>query len=215
MLTDTFTDNANGRGQKLLFVDDHQIILDALCYMASPHYEVRSVDNLAQFEQMLDSYAPDLVILDVAMADGSGLDAASRLLSERPGLKILFLSMYTDPTFVRRALDSAASGYLSKNAPYNELLAAIRTILAGGKYIPSRMRPAPEVEGGRLTERQTEVLRLISQGFSAKEIASSLNISVRTAEFHRAAIMDRLKLHSTAMMTRYALERGIVCLEHP
>jgi DNA-binding NarL/FixJ family response regulator len=120
--------------------------------------------------------------------------------------------MHTEPKVVKRAIDSGAQGYLSKRAPMEELLLAIRTILNGGKYIGSRVQvsldehAAPE---GLLTERQIEVLRLISQGCSAKEIASKLNISVRTAEFHRAAIMDRLKLHSTAMMTRYAVERGI------
>jgi DNA-binding NarL/FixJ family response regulator len=120
--------------------------------------------------------------------------------------------MHTEPKLVKRAMDAGAKGYLSKRAPAEELMLAIRTVLDGGTYIGSNLadqnngQPVPE---GPLTERQKEVLRLISQGCSAKEIASRLNISVRTAEFHRAAIMDRLKLHSTAMMTRYAVEQGV------
>ena len=109
-------------------------------------------------------------------------------------------------------MEIGARGYLSKRAPAEELMLAIRTVLNGGTYIGSRVQAESEQEHlqeGALTERQKEVLRLISQGCSAKEIATELNISARTAEFHRAAIMDRLKLHSTAMMTRYAVERGL------
>ncbi len=170
------------------------------------------MDNLEGFQEIVDRFCPDLVVLDVRMPDGDGFEIARRILERRPETKIMFLSMHTEPRVVKRAIDSGAQGYLSKRAPMEELMLAIRTILNGGKYIGSRVQasldeqPAPE---GLLTDRQIEVLRLISQGCSAKEIASKLNISVRTAEFHRAAIMDRLKLHSTAMMTRYAVERGI------
>lgn len=197
---------------KVLFVDDHHLVLDALAFMAQPDYEVLAVDNLHGFEETVDKFCPDLVVLDVRMPDGDGFEIARHISERRPGTKIMFLSMHTEAKVVKRAIDSGAQGYLSKRAPMEELLLAIRTILNGGKYIGSRVQvslddqPAPE---GLLTERQIEVLRLISQGCSAKEIASKLNISVRTAEFHRAAIMDRLKLHSTAMMTRYAVERGI------
>jgi DNA-binding NarL/FixJ family response regulator len=109
-------------------------------------------------------------------------------------------------------MDLGARGYLSKRAPLDELLTAVNSVLAGGTYIGSSLQaegPDEMSPEGMLTDRQIEVLRLIAQGCSAKEIAAKLNISVRTAEFHRAAIMDRLKLHSTAMMTRYALERGL------
>lgn len=200
------------RRSKLLFADDHHLVLDVLTHMASQEYEVHGVDSLNAFEQAVDSFAPDLVILDIRMPDGDGIEAARRILANRPGLKLMFLTMHTEPSFVKRAIDTGAQAYLSKRAPAEELLLAIRTVLNGGKYIGSRVQPVEQDEvgvEGTLTERQKEVLRLIAQGCSAKEIASRLNISVRTAEFHRAAIMDRLKLHSTAMMTRYAVERGL------
>jgi len=198
---------------KILFADDHHLVLDALLFVASPHYEVKGVDNLHEFEKAIDQFGPDLAVLDIRMPDGDGFEAARRILAQHPHLKLMFLSMHTEPKFVKRAIETGAQAYLSKRAPMEELLLAIRTVLNGGKYIGSRLQlDADEQElspEGALTQRQLEVLRLISQGCSAKEIANKLNISVRTAEFHRAAIMDRLKLHSTAMMTRYAVERGL------
>lgn len=197
---------------KLLFVDDHHLILDALAHIAGESYEVHAVDSLQELEETIDSFGPDLVVLDIRMPDGDGIEAARRILTRRPGLKLMFLTMHTEPSFLKRAVDAGAQAYLSKRAPGEELMLAIRTVLNGGKYIGSRLQAAAQEDRGTegtLTERQKEVLRLIAQGCSAKEIASRLNISVRTAEFHRAAIMDRLKLHSTAMMTRYAVEQGL------
>jgi DNA-binding NarL/FixJ family response regulator len=198
--------------RKLLFADDHQLVLDAVTFVAGPHFDVKTTDTLTSFEDSIDSFEPDLAVLDIRMPDGDGFETAKRVLERRPGQKIIFLSMHTEPRVVKRAMELGAKGYLSKRAPLDELLTAIQSVLAGGTYIGSSLQAdgqdelAPE---GMLTERQIEVLRLIAQGCSAKEIAGKLNISVRTAEFHRAAIMDRLKLHSTAMMTRYAVERGL------
>jgi DNA-binding NarL/FixJ family response regulator len=197
---------------KLLFVDDHHLVLDALVSMASPQFEVRTADSFRGLEEGVASFLPDLAILDVRMPDGDGYEAAQRVLEKRPEQKLMFLSMHTETSFVKRALDVGAMGYVSKRAPMDELLTAIRTVLGGDKYVGAQenedLKDASSADGA-LTGRQVEVLRLIAQGCSAKEIAGNLNISVRTAEFHRAAIMDRLKLHSTALMTRYAVERGL------
>lgn len=197
---------------KLLFADDHHLVLDALMFMASPEYSVRGIDNLSSFQEVFKDYSPDLVVLDIRMPDGDGFELAERLLKGHPDLKLMFLSMHTEAKYVKRAVETGAQAYISKRAPMEELMLAIRTVLNGGTYVGSHVEmpdEAPAAPEENLTERQLEVLRLISQGFSAKEIASKLAISVRTAEFHRAAIMDRLKLHSTAMMTRYAVERGL------
>lgn len=196
---------------KLLFADDHHLVLDALVFMAGDEYEVHSVDRLSAFEEAVDSFSPDLAILDIRMPDGDGIEAARRMRSKRPGLKLMFLTMHTEPSYLKRAIDTGAQAYLSKRSPAEELMLAIRTVLNGGTYISQTQVAEQEGQGaeGTLTERQKQVLRLIAQGCSAKEIANQLNISVRTAEFHRAAIMDRLKLHSTAMMTRYAVEQGL------
>jgi DNA-binding NarL/FixJ family response regulator len=204
--------SAETQRPKLLFADDHHLVLDALAFMAGSDYEVRGVDTSAAFETEVDEFAPDVAILDLRMPDGNGFDLARRVLKKHPDLKLMFLSMHAESKFVRQAMEVGAKGYLSKRATAEELMLGIRTVLNGGTYVGTRAHADgdPEhVEEGMLTERQKEVLRLISQGCSAKEIATRLNISVRTAEFHRAAIMDRLKLHSTAMMTRYAVERGL------
>ncbi len=199
--------------RKVLFTDDHHLVLDALFYVAQDEYDVRGVDTLATLQGAVNDFSPDLVVLDIRMPDGDGIDAARELLQRRPGIKVLFLSMHTEPQLVKRAMETGAMGYVSKRAAADELMLAIRTVLNGGKYIGARTEGQAEngTDGSdrELTERQKEVLRLIAQGCSAKDIANQLNISVRTAEFHRAAIMDRLKLHSTAMMTRYAVEKGL------
>jgi len=198
--------------RRLLFADDHQLVLDAVTFVASPHFEVKTTDTLKSFEDEVENFQPDLAILDIKMPDGDGFETAKRVLERNPKQKIIFLSMHTEPRVVKRAMELGAQGYLSKRAPLDELLTAIQSVLGGGTYIGSSLNSELQDElepEGMLTERQIEVLRLIAQGCSAKEIAAKLSISVRTAEFHRAAIMDRLKLHSTAMMTRYAVERGL------
>ena len=201
-----------GTKRKVLFSDDHHIVLDALAYVAQDEYNVRAVDTLAALHACIDEFKPDLVVLDIRMPDGDGIEAGRLLLNRRPDLKVLFLSMHNEPELVKRAMDAGAMGYVCKRAAADELMLAIRTVLNGGKYIGARIDvPTDDGENSErvLTERQREVLRLIAQGCSAKDIANQLNISVRTAEFHRAAIMERLKLHSTAMMTRYAVEKGL------
>ncbi|HMF74887.1 MAG TPA: response regulator transcription factor [Bryobacteraceae bacterium] len=205
--------SAENARRKLLFLDDHHLVLDALSFMASPYFDVLTADSVKSFEEAIDKHSPDLAVLDIRVPDGDVFDVARRALVGRPDMKVMFLSMHTESRFIKRAVDIGAKAYLSKRAPMDELLTAINTVLNGGKYMGSRLHSdfeeahaAPE---GALTGRQIEVLRLIAQGCSAKDIAGRLSISVRTAEFHRAAIMDRLKLHSTAMMTRYAVERGL------
>jgi DNA-binding NarL/FixJ family response regulator len=203
--------NVTGR-PKLLFADDHHLVLDALAFMAKPHFEVRTADTLSGFEETVDRFRPDLAILDVHMPDGDGFEVARRVLERRPSLKIIFLSMHTETRFMKRAMEVGARAYLSKRGRMQELLSAIHAVLKGGTYLfghLSEEKEQPAASEEALTGRQLEVLRLISQGRTAREIAGCLGISIRTAEFHRAAIMHRLKLHSTALMTRYAVERGL------
>ncbi len=199
---------------KLLLGDDHHLILDALCVMMKDQFNVLTVDNSSAFINAVENFHPDVAILDVSMPGGDGFMTARKVLERQPTLPIVFLSMYGDSSYVDQAARVGAKAYLSKRVPAQELISAIHAVLDGGTLLNPA---APQEEGGTqpasgrsdLTARQREVLRLITLGCSAKEIANQLKISVRTAEFHRAAIMQRLGLHSTAQMTRYAIANEI------
>lgn len=195
--------------KKILLADDHHLILDALRAMMSADFDVAAVDNSEAFMDAAMSFQPDVAILDISMPGGDGLTTAKRVLERSPYLPIIFLSMYAEPLYIDQAAQVGAKGFLSKVAPAQEVLAAIHAVLEGENLLasPVQRESGPPISPAKndLTTRQREVLRLIALGSSAKDIANQLNISVRTAEFHRAAIMQRLGLHSTAEMTRYAI----------
>jgi DNA-binding NarL/FixJ family response regulator len=165
------------------------------------------------------SLKPDVILLDVVMPDQSGLDIIPALLHESPGTKILVLSMQDDPRYVREAFDAGASGYVLKEAADSEVFAAVREVAGGGRYVDpelgARLVAAESAERRRaeedpLSEREGEVLRLLALGHTNQEIAKQLYISVRTAETHRAHIMQKLRLSSRAELVRYALDRGLL-----
>lgn len=195
------------RRHRLLFADDHRMMLDAFRMVAGPQYDVEVACSVEEFEQAVRLQPPDLAILDIHMPDGDGIAAARRARSIAPDLKVLFVSKHSEIHYVQQAVKVGASGFLPKSAPANELLEAIDTVVKGGTYLKDL--PTATEDGTELTDRQKQVLKLISHGLSAKEIATKLDISVRTAEFHRACIMERLNLHSTAQMTRYAIDHGL------
>jgi DNA-binding NarL/FixJ family response regulator len=153
---------------------------------------------------------PEVVLLDVTMPGLNGLDAARLIVEQTPNTKIVFLTMHANRMIVREAFRAGASAFVVKTCALSGLVLAVRTVLAGDTYV------SPEVqEGGaqapseELSGRQIDVLRLIAQGCNAKQIAFKLNISSRTAEFHKNALMEKLSLHTTAQLTRYAIEKGI------
>jgi len=197
---------------KVLVADDHHLILDALKEMLRTQFNVFAVDNSQSFIDAVERFQPDIAVLDVSMPGGDGFLTARRVLQQRPSLRIVFLSMHGDTKYIDQAVQVGAKAYLSKRLPAQELISAIQAVLEGETLLNSA---AERAEAGNqdgkadLTSRQREVLRLIARGSSAKDIANQLNISVRTAEFHRAAIMQRLGLHSTAQMTRYAIANDL------
>jgi len=197
---------------KILLADDHHLILDALRTMMSD-FEVRAVDNSDAFFKEIDSFRPDVAILDIKMPGEDGFTTARKALQRNPDLPIIFLSMYAEAKYVDQAAQVGARAYLSKVLSAQELITAVRAVLEGENLLPapenSEASGSESPSKNELTARQREVLRLIALGSSAKDIANQLNISVRTAEFHRAAIMQRLGLHSTAQMTRYAIANDI------
>ncbi len=195
---------------KVLLADDHHLILDALRAMMSDDFNVATVDNSESFLEAVSNFKPDVAILDINMPGTDGFITAKKVLDRTPDLPIVFLSMYAEPRFLDQAAQVGAKAYLSKVAPAQELISAIHAVLEGETLLSSVPRDtSASASKAGLTARQREVLRLIALGSSAKDIANQLNISVRTAEFHRAAIMQRLGLHSTAQMTRYAIANSI------
>jgi DNA-binding NarL/FixJ family response regulator len=205
------TDVANRT--KVLLADDHRLILDALRAMMSKDFEVSAVDNSEDFVNAVGTFRPDVAILDINMPGGDGFSTAKKVLEQNPSLPIVFLSMYAESRYADQAAQVGAKAYLSKTAPAQDLISAIHAVLEGEVLLSPPSTPeesaSPQAPKTELTARQREVLRLIAMGSSAKDIANQLNISVRTAEFHRAAIMQRLNLHSTAQMTRYAIANNI------
>lgn len=196
---------------KLLIADDHHLILDALQAMMKTQFDILGVDNGQAFINRVDEFRPDVAILDVSMPNGDGFLTARKVLESHPFLPIIFLSMHGDRSYVEQAAQVGAKAFLSKRIPAEELIAAIKVVLSGGTLLSLPVSDTAADHDGKsgLTGRQREVLRLIATGCSAKDIANHLNISVRTAEFHRAAIMQRLSLRSTAQMTRYAIANNI------
>ena len=206
--------NQTNSKPKLLVVDDHHCLLDALTFVLSSSYNTQSVDSLHHLDLAIAAFAPEIVILDIAMPDGDGITTAQRLAKLYPDLKLVVLSAHCDAGQIQRSIQAGVLAFVCKRASSDELLEAINTVLRGGRFLSPELRPLLDsnsvAQDQGLTIRQREVLQLIAKGCSAKEIATSLNISVRTAEYHRACIMGRLNLHSTAMMTRYAVEQGMV-----
>ena len=156
---------------------------------------------------------PDLALMDICMPELSGVETTRKLREIAPDCKVILISMHSQPEFIREAFRVGASGYLLKLSAASELMTAIREVMSGSVYVSSGIAqdalsslvsPAPT-----LSPRQREVLRLVAEGCSAKEVAGRLHITVKTAQFHKTGIMTKLGVHSTAELTKYALGHGI------
>ena len=160
---------------------------------------------------------PDVAVVDLAMPSLNGVEATRRIAREAPSVRTLVLSMYTGEEYVREALAAGAAGYLVKDSAADDLVEAIRLVGKGGQVLSPAIAhlSGPRTKGGaspldRLTSREREVLQLIAEGNSNKEIASRLTLSVKTVEAHRTNLMTKLDIHDTASLTRFAIARGLV-----
>jgi DNA-binding NarL/FixJ family response regulator len=207
---------------RVVIVDDHAILRAGLRRVleAEPDIEVvgeaESADR-AVFEAM--SGQPDVVLMDVMMPGKTGIEGMPAVLAAVPDVKVLVLSMQDDPHYVREAFAAGAAGYVLKEAADSEVVGAVRAVAAGERYVHPALGArlvAAEAEERRraeadpLSDREREVLRLLALGHTNQEIAKSLYISVRTAETHRAHIMQKLRLRSRAELVRYALDNGLI-----
>jgi len=207
---------------RVLIVDDHAVVRAGLAMLVNAEDDLEAVGEAGSAREAIfeaRSTKPDLVLMDVMMPDQSGLEVVPQLLKEHPEAKVLVLSMQDDPRYVREAFEAGASGYVLKEAADAELVAAIREIADGGRYVHpelgARLVAAETAERRRaeedpLSDREREVLRLLALGHTNQEIAKELYISVRTAETHRAHIMQKLRLSSRAELVRYALSQGLL-----
>jgi two-component system response regulator NreC len=209
-------------GTRVLIVDDHAVVRSGLKLVLDADEGIDPVGEAGTARDAIfeaRALKPDVILLDIVMPDQSGLEIIPTLLHENPDTKILVLSMQDDPRYVREAFDAGASGYVLKEAADSEVVAAVREVAGGGRYVDpelgARLVAAESAERRRaeedpLSEREGEVLRLLALGHTNQEIAKQLYISVRTAETHRAHIMQKLRLSSRAELVRYALDRGLL-----
>ncbi len=208
---------------RVLLADDHRLFSEGLCGLLAPHFDVVGVacdgQELVEVARRLD---PEVIVLDVSMPLLNGIAAARRIRTVTPRAKLVFLTAHREVAYAARALEVGASGYVLKHSTSAELISAIRVVLEGGTYLappiaeelgPSRRRVPATAETDEvsveLTRRQREVLQLVVSGHSAKEIAALLSISRRTAEFHKARLMETLGVQTTAGLVKNAIDAGI------
>jgi DNA-binding NarL/FixJ family response regulator len=207
---------------RILLADDHSFILAGVRSLLEAHYDlVGQVSDGKSLVEAAGTLRPDLIILDVTMPLLNGIDAARQIKKVWPEARLLFLSMHNSPVYLREAIDAGGSGYLLKASAVEELRTAIQKILKGQTFVaPSFERGifedvrASVLRPGRssvqLTERQREVLQLIAEGRGNKEIAAILDVSVKTVEFHRGRIMNKLGIHTVAEIIKWAVQVGLV-----
>lgn len=207
---------------RVLIVDDHAVVRSGLRLLLEAEDDIEPVGEAGSARDAVfqaRALKPDVILLDVVMPEGSGLEVLPQLKHENPEAKVLILSMQDEARYVREAFAGGASGYVLKEAADNEVVAAVREVAGGGRYVNPELGArlvAADAEASRLAEedplsdREREVLRLLALGHTNQEIAKQLYISVRTAETHRAHIMQKLHLQTRADLVAYALERGLL-----
>jgi len=210
-----------GRILRVLLVDDHVVVREGLKTLINNETDMQVVGEATDGREVRELAAqlrPDVVVMDVSMPHLNGIDATKKLREAFPEIKILALSGYEDRVYIRRMMEAGATGYVLKRSASGELLRALRLVTSGALYLDSeaarRLEGFMGTPGARatktpdLTPRETEVLRLIAWGFSNKEIAARLGITVKTVETHRARSMEKLDLQSRAAIVRLAIDQG-------
>ncbi len=211
---------------RIVLADDHALVRAGIRELVQklPGVEVvAEASNGRQALEIVQAQMPDLVLLDIGMKELNGLEVAERITREHPGVKALILSMHANEEYVLRALRAGASGYMLKDSAITELKLAIEAVLAGKTYLsPAISRnvidsylnrtaaPARKNSLDLLTPRQREILQLIAEGNSTKEIAANLNLSAKTVETHRAQLMERLDIYDVASLVRFAIREGLI-----
>jgi DNA-binding NarL/FixJ family response regulator len=202
------------RRPTVAIADDHLLMAEGLAKLVEADFDVvAKVDHGRELLRIASQTRPDLALIDVSMPELTGMETTRELLKLAPACKVILISMHAQPAMVREGFRVGASGYVLKRSAAVDLIAAMWEVLKGNAYVSSAiakdalsslLAPAPQ-----LTARQREVLRLVAEGKSAKQIANHLNIAVKTAQFHKTSIMQRLGAHTTAELVKYAIDHGI------
>lgn len=202
---------------RVVIVDDHPMIAEGIQSILESYDDIEVVGTLTDGQTAVDqvnALAPDVILMDLNMPGLSGLTATEMILEVRPSTHILILSMHDSPEYISTALRHGAKGYVLKDVPTEEIRIAIETVMAGKEYLCTGAKGslAPKTTDGRepLTTREQTILLELAQGKSNKEVAHILGISVRTVETHRNNIRRKLGINSTAGLTRYAMEHGVL-----
>jgi len=205
---------------RILLADDHALMLDGFCNLLEPKYDVvgTAEDGKALVEAAI-RLKPELIILDITMPILNGIDAARQIRKHLPQVKLLFVTMHTSPTYLQAALEAGANGYAVKSSGRKEILAAVEKVLGGNRYITPGVGgdglqrwgdPARAAASLRLSARERQILQMTAEGKSRKEVAYALGISEKTVAFHKNNLKHKLGLQSTAQLTRYALDEGLI-----
>ena len=215
---------------RVLIVDDHALVRSGLRLLLNAVDEITVEDEAGTAEEGVRKarlHKPDVVVLDIVMPGQSGLDVVAEIKQAAPKTAILVLSMHDDQSYVREAFACGVGGYLLKEAADSELVTAVHEVAAGGRYLhpllgarlasvtKAEQRAAERVAAGPLSERERQVLRLLALGYTNSEIAKMLFVSVRTAETHRAHILQKLHLATRSALVRYAVQEGLLTDETP
>ena len=214
---------------KLLIADDHMLVAEGIQKLLESEVDfVASVCDGRALMQAVETHNPDIVVVDISLPLLNGLDATRQIKKSRPELKVIILTMHAEQMYVTEAFRIGVSGYVLKQSVSSELLQAIREVVKGNTFvsptiaqglIDRAVNPPQESMEGRedfatpLSSRQREVLQLLAEGRSNKEIASILNVTIKTVEFHKTRIIKQLGLRTTAELTKYAIAHGLVSLQ--
>ena len=211
---------------RILLADDHQIVREGLRALVDNEPGMQTIGEAADGREAVKlalALKPDVVIMDVAMPGLNGIEATHQIVTENPGVRILALSMHSGNRFVEQILKAGASGYVLKDKAFEELASAVVTVMSGRTYLSPRImevvlqdylrRSTEEGATSGLTDREREVLQLVAEGATTKQIALALHVSVKTIETHRRQLMQKLDAYSVAQLTKIALREGLTSLE--
>jgi len=213
---------------RVLLVEDHTLVRSGIRSLLSESSQVTVVGEAADGRSALElceKLLPDIVLSDIEMKDMNGIETARQIHAAHPEIKVIMLSMYGETQYVREALQAGASGYVLKHDAFTELLTAIRTVMAGKRYLSAQLadvvvddyvrrgdgtQPANDLD--KLSSREREILQLVAEGHSSADIAAKLHISTRTVDAHRSNVMQKLSIHSIASLTKFAINNGLTSL---